>query len=261
MCRGCVNGLEFDSKLLNRGMNFRQWLIKEDPDELRTSKDAEGRTITFRSGVTFTLLDGYYLSSKGDGWVMHEVIAQHVWECRDAIEAALGGRGLSGDVDRCLSFSVRTSGILGDKALRQLRDTANLMGFKEKYEQGKKKFIAYRTLSLNEQPGIILGRIWPQHRVISFWNAARDLKDKKKDIYAFMASMNADPKDFTFEVQNVAFAWDEFEQGKKSGSDGFDPTKVHTMLPGAAKSQAMKAMGFMLSKPVDARSRISREGD
>lgn len=246
---------------IHSSMEFRSWLLNEDPDELRMSKDMEGRPITFRSGVTFTLLDGYYLSSKAEGWVMHEVIARHVWECRDAIQAALEGRGPIGDVDRCLSFSVRTSGRIGDKALRQLKDTADMMGFKDKYEQNKKKFVAYRTLSLNEQPGIVLGRIWPQHKVISFWNTARDLKDKKRDIYAFMASMNADPKEFTFEVLNVAFTHDEFEAGKKAGDAGFDPSKIHTMLPGEGKTQAMKSMGFVLSKPVDVRSRLGRDGD
>lgn len=242
-------------------MDFRGWLLNEDPDELRRSKDAEGRPITFRSGVTFTLLDGFYLSSKGEGWVMHEVIARHVWECRDAIEAALSGGGPAGDVERCLGFSLKTSGRLGDKALRQLRDTAGLMTFKDKYEQGKKKFVAYRTISLNEQPGIILGRIWPQHKIISFWNAAQSLKERKGDIYAFMTSMGADPKEFTFEVLNEPFTHEEFEKGKKSGADGFDPSKVHTMLPGEEKTRAMKAMGFMMSKPVDVRTRMAREGD
>lgn len=240
-------------------MDFRDWIINEDPDELRQRKDAEGRPITFRSGVTFTLLDGFYLSAKGDGWVMHEVIARHVWECRDAIEAALSGGGPVGDVERCLGFSLSTAGRLGDKALRQLRDTAGLMGFKDNYEQGKKKFVAYRTLTLNEQPDIILGRVWPQHKIISFWNAARSLKERKADIYSFMASKGLNPREFTFEVLNVAFDYEEFEMGRKSGDAGFDPSKVHTMLPGEEKSRTMRAMGFMLSKPVDAGYR--REGD
>lgn len=240
-------------------MDFRGWLLAEDPDELRVNRDAEGRPITFRSGVTFTLLDGYYLSAKGDGWVMHEVIARHVWECRDAIDAALEGRGPMGDVDRCLGFSVNTSGRINDAALRQLRDTAGLMGFKDRYEEGKKKFVAYRTLSLNEQPGIVLGRMWPQHRIVSFWNTARDLKERKENIYSFMRSMGADPKEFGFEVQNGMLTWEEFDSGRPSAATGFDPSKVHTMLPGEAKSQAMKSMGFMLSKPRQAG--YGREGD
>lgn len=242
-------------------MDFRGWLFNEDPDELRQKKDAEGRPITFRSGVTFTLLDGYYLSAKGDGWVMHEVIARHVWECRDAIEAALAGKGPVGDVERCLGFSLNTAGRLGDKSLRQLKHTADMMGFKDEYEQGKKKFVAYRTLTLNEQPDIILGRFWPQHKIISFWNAARSLRERKGDIYAFMASKGLNPREFTFEVLNVAFTHEEFEAGKKSGDSGFDPSKVHTMLPGEEKSRMMKSMGFMLSKPVDIRDRNRRDGD
>lgn len=248
-------------KAIYNSMRFREWLINEDPDELRTKKDAGGMSVTFRSGVTFTLLDGYYLSSKGDGWVMHEVIARHVWECRDAIEAALEGRGPMEDVNRCLGFSLKTTGRLGDKALRQLQDTAGLMGFKDKYEEGKKKFVAYRTLSLNEQPGIILGRIWPQHKTISFWNTARDLKERKGDVYAFMRSLGAKPEEFDFEVQNGTLTYDEFDNGRASSSIGFDPSKVHTMLPGEAKGQAMRSMGFMLSKPVDIRDRAAREGD
>lgn len=241
-------------------MDFRGWMLNEDPDELRQKRDAEGRPITFRSGVTFTLLDGYYLTSKGEGWVMHEVIARHVWECRDAIEAALEGRGPAGDVERCLGFSVNTAGRISDKALRQLRDLAGIMKFKDDYEQGKKKFVAYRTLSLNEQPDIILGRLWPQHKIISFWNAARSLRERKADIYSFMGSKGLDPREFTFEVLNQPFSYDEFEQGRKSDASGFDPSKVHTMLPGEEKTRAMKSMGFVLSKPVDVRDR-KREGD
>lgn len=226
-------------------MEFKAWLLNEDPDELRMSKDVEGRPITFRSGVTFTLFEGFYLSAKGDGWVMHEVIARHVWECRDAIEAALQGRGPIGDVERCLGFTLNTAGRLGDKSLRQLRDTANIMGFKDEYEQGRKKFAAYRTLSLNEQPDIILGRFWPQHKIISFWNTARALRERGGDVYAFMRSKGLDPREFTFEVLNVAFTYDEFEAGKKAGDAGFDPSKIHTMLPGEGKTRAMKSMGFI----------------
>jgi hypothetical protein len=56
-------------------MRFREWLFNEDPDELRGRKDDEGKPVTFRSGVTFTLLDGYWLWMKNQNWVMHEVIA------------------------------------------------------------------------------------------------------------------------------------------------------------------------------------------
>jgi hypothetical protein len=240
-------------------MEFRDWLLNEDPDELRRTKDASGAPITFRSGVTFTLLDGYYLSQKSEGWVMHEVIARHVWECRDAITSALEGRGPAGDVDRCLGFSVNTDGRIGDKSLRQLSDTAAIMDFKDDYEQGKKKFVAYRTLTLNEHPDIILGRFWAKHRVISFWNSAANLRERKRDIYAFMASRGMNPSEFTFEVQNEPFNYEEFEAGRKSGDNDFDPAKIHTMLPGEQKTRLMNAMGFLKSKPVDARYR--RDGD
>lgn len=243
-------------------MDFRGWLLNEDPDELHRAKAADGGPVTFRSGLTFTLLDGYYLSAKESGWVMHEVIARHVWECRDAVEAALGGRGPANDVDRCLGFSVNTSGRLGDKALRQLRDTAAVMSFKDNYEEGKKKrFVAYRTLSLNEHPDIILGRIWKQNRIISFWNGYRNLRERRRDIYEFMVSVGADPKVFTFEVHNENLTYEEFEAGKQAGGGDFDPSKIHTMLPGEEKTRAMKAMGFMTSKPVDVRTKIRREGD
>lgn len=242
-------------------MEFRDWLLNEDPDELRGTRDGENKPVTFRSGVTFTLLDGYYLSSKDGGWVMHEVIARHVWECRDAVEAALAGKGPANDVDRCLGFSVRTGGRLGDKSLRQLRDTANLMGFKDEYEQGKKKFVAYRTLSLNEHPDIVLGRIWPQHKVVSFWNTSGNLKERKGDVYAFMRSLGTDPGEFSFEVQNIMLTHDEFDKGRASAASGFDPSKVHTMLPGEAKTMAMKSMGLMASRPVDIRTKERREGD
>lgn len=240
-------------------MRFREWLLNEDPDELRGRKDGTA-PITFRSGVTFTLLDGYFLWMKNQDWVMHEVIATHVWECRDAVEAALKGRGPMGDVDRCLGYSLNTGGRLGPNALKQLRDTAALITEKNDVEVGG-KFVAYRTLSLNKFPDIILGRIWPQHRVISFWNRSGEVQSKRDNILAFMGAYGADPKDYEFEVQNEMMSHGEFMTGRKARSDDFDPSKVHTMLPGEEKTRAMKAMGFMLSKPVDVRTRANREGD
>jgi len=239
-------------------MRFREWLLNEDPDEIRGRKDDSGKPITFRSGVTFTLLDGYWLWMKNQNWVMHEVIATHVWECRDAVEAALKGRGPAGDVDRCLGYSLNTGGRLGPESLRQLNDTADLITEKNDVEAGG-KFVAYRNLSLNRFPDIILGRIWPQHRVVSFWNRQGDINSKRDNILSFMRTYGADPKDYEFEVQNEMMTHGEFMAGRKATDQNFDPSKVHTMLPGEQKTRLMNAMGFLKSKPVDARYR--REGD
>jgi len=238
-------------------MEFREWLLNEDPDELRRRKDA-GAPITFRSGVTFTLLDGYWLWMKNENWVMHEVIATHVWECRDAVEAALKGDRPSGDADRCLGYSLNTGGRLGPASLKQLKDTAGLITEKNDVETGG-KFVAYRTLSLNKFPDIILGRIWPQHGVVSFWNRSGEVQAKRDNILGFMRAFGADPSKYEFEVQNEMMSHEEFMGGRKPSHQEFDPAKVHTMLPGEEKTRMMNAMGFIKSRPVDAGYR--RDGD
>jgi hypothetical protein len=78
---------------------------------------------------------------------------------------------------------------------------------------------------------------------------------------AFTRTYGADPKDYEFEVQNEMMSHGEFTGAMKAASDGFDPSKVHTMLPGEQKTRLMNAMGFVKSKPVDARTKMQRDGD
>jgi hypothetical protein len=118
-----------------------------------------------------------------------------------------------------------------------------------------------RVVGLSSVPDVMQGRIWPRQRVISFWNRSADVHRNRTQILEFVRVMGGDEGKFRYEVENVLMNHKEFLAGGAKTNPLFDPSKVHTMLPGPVKGQLMGAMGFMRSKPVDVRTRAAREGD
>lgn len=114
---------------------------------------------------------------------------------------------------------------------------------------------------LGADPDIILGRIWPKSKVVSFWNRSAEVHRNRTRVLEFVRVMKGKERKFRYEVEGEMLDYDAFQAGGSEPSPSFDPSKVHTMLPGPGKAQMMGAMGFMRSKPVDARDRLAREGD
>jgi len=221
-------------------MGFREWLLNEDPDELMLGD----RFLPWHEGVTFFVLDGLFVYGSDDGDTLHGDIEKRARGCGGDIAKSME----SGDPSHALKCVecgwVKTAG----------RPTARSM-----------ELLWYMSEKPRSRGGLdrlVQGRIWPDHRAISFWNPLEVCRSAKGHVFDFIRKMGGNPEEYRYEVGDVLMGYDEFVGGAvKKANPMFDPSKVHTMLPGPEKTRMMGAMGFMRSKPVDARSRASREGD
>ena len=229
-------------------MEFRNWLLlKEDPDMV----DIGDHNLYWNDGLTFSLFDNYYVCSVAGYEVTHSDLMGEVSSCRDSISAGLDGSITPSEVADCIGDSrvITTYGVPSRRAME-------LMLLIPQYH-------ASRIATSSQAPDIINGRIWIESKVVSFWNRVSTLMKNKDKILEFvrMAS-RADEKKFKYEVTNMLIDYDRFvDGGFITKPVVFDPSKVHTMAPGPAKTQIMGAMGLMRSKPVGIRDRLTREGD
>lgn len=228
-------------------MGFREWLLKEDPD----SVDLGDENLYWNEGLTFSLFDNYYVCSVDGYEVTHSDLMGEVSSCRDAISAGLGGSITPEDVSSCIQDSrvITTYGVPSRRAME-------LMLMIPQHHSS-------RIATSVQAPDIINGRIWIESKVVSFWNGAAKLMRHKDKILDFVRlASGGDPRRFRYDVTGYVMDYDEFVGGGRvTRPTVFDPSKVHTMLPGPAKAQMMGAMGFMRSKPVDIRGKAAREGD
>lgn len=230
-------------------MRFKNWLLlREDPD----SVELGDQSLWWWDGLTFSLFDNYYVCSVAGYEVTHSDLMGEVSSCRDSISAGLDGSITPKEVADCIGDSrvITTYGIPSRRAMELM-----LLIPQNNH--------ASRIATTSQAPDIINGRIWIESKVISFWNSVSTLMKNKDKILEFvrMAS-RADEKRFKYEVANMLVDYDRFvDGGFITKPVVFDPSKVHTMVPGPAKTQIMGAMGLMRSKPVGIRDRLTREGD
>lgn len=227
-------------------MEFREWLLKEDPDEVVVGS----RSVGWREGVAFFVFDGYcvYAPDTTHGAMFGEMAA-----CVDAIRSGVEGSLSPEGVDACIrddygGSAVQTFGAPSVRALRLMLLTVDREG-------GWPDSFRLRV------PGVVQGRIWPRHRVVSFWNGVKDLRGNTTGVLGFVRKVGGDERRFRYEVEGEMLDYEAFRAGGTKSNPLFDPSKVHTMLPGPEKTQMMGAMGFMRSKPVDVRDRLARDGD
>lgn len=237
-------------------MEFREWLLKEDPDEViigNTSLDWE-------SGITFSLFDNFFVYAKEDHEVVHLDIISEIASCRDALEKCMSGTITPKEVSDCINDAdgpAATNALIDTHGIPSRR-AVQLMLLVVDSTHGA---VAPRIVSLKTAPDVIHGRIWIESKVVSFWNTPFYIHRNKSHILEFVRVMAGQEQRFRYEVENNLLDYDAFLAGSNRPGPAFDPSKVHTMVPGPEKTQMMGAMGFMRSKPVDIRGKAVREGD
>jgi hypothetical protein len=221
-------------------MGFREWLLNEDPDELMLGDGF----LPWYEGLTFFVLDGLFLYGPVAGDTLHGDIEKRARDCAGEIAKSME----SGDPSHALKCVecgwVKAAG----------RPTARSMELL--------KYMSEKPRVRGGLDRLVQGRIWPDHRAISFWNPLGVCRAAKGHVFDFIREMGGNPEEYRYEAGDVLMDYGEFVGFRNVGvRSGFDPSKVHTMLPGPVKGQLMGAMGFMRSKPVDVRTRAAREGD
>jgi len=262
-----------------QSLKFKSWLIMENPDEVRFPSDKEGdsisslisnrpRTLPWRNGITFAIFDSYYLLSRKGVRVLHESIAFRIKECERAVQAALNKEITHEELSACITSPERKSGQLfldskgeiSEKTIGLFLKTIDLINTKIKTEKESSKpaFVAYRNLSLQKTPEVILGRIWtgqgPQERAISFWNKPQDILGQKDIVLSFV-SLFGDPTTYHYDVQDKVSSYEQFMQNNAQDSPEFDTSIIHAMPPSQLKTQLQNMIGMRKSRPVDIRTK------
>jgi len=258
---------------------FKSWLVMENPDEVRFPVQNKGDSISslisnrphilpWRDGITFAIFDSYCLISKKGMRVLHESMAFRIKECERAVQAALRKEISYKELSDCITSPDRRSGQLfleskgeiSDKTISMFLETIELMNIKTKTEKDSSKpaFVAYRNLSLQKTPEVVLGRIWSgkgsQERAVSFWNKPQDILGQKDKILSFVSSFG-DPTTYYYDVQDKVLSYEQFMQNKTEDSPKFDTSIVHSMPPSQIKTQLQNMIGTRKSRPIDVRTR------
>jgi hypothetical protein len=245
-------------------VNFKKWLIlKESPDEVRLNSE----TLTWRAGITFSLFDKYFLHGKKGVSVIHEVIAKRIQEAQYAIEAASRKEISAEELDQIITSPSRingqsfleSKGTISDLTIQQLMQTIKALDVKRETESNKKyTFVAYRLISVNNAPDVLLGRLWDEDKVISFWNNNKIIAKHIPTIINFLSNFG-DPKQYLYEVQGLSrlLNYQEFSNKQFGNTEkpNIDLSVVHTMPPGDLKSQLQKMFGIRPGKSVDIRNK------
>lgn len=111
-----------------------------------------------------------------------------------------------------------------------------------------------RDSILRNVPGVIMGRLWSEAKVISFWNPITHFNPINiKTIIEFISKNKlGDPQSYTYEVQSLKFTYEQFLEIhtiKFTTSSKFDPHTIHTINP-ALKGKVMKQQGIKPKMPI-----------
>lgn len=252
---------------------FKNWMLNENPDTVIIKPkelSLDKVTLNWRNGRTFCLFDSYHLISIKGVSLIHEAIARRINECHLAIQAALRNEITPQELNDCLispskkdgSNFLESKGTISKKTLDQLSQTVqmsqtvqdNLKNLMSQDPTKKKEFVSYRSMSLKSTPDVMLGRIWENEEVVSFWNPFSSIFSQSQNLLKFIGELG-DIKKYRYEIQNELLSYEEFISGKKKDNVSFDPSIVHTMAPGGLKTQLQRLMGMVPSKRMDIRNK------
>lgn len=120
----------------------------------------------------------------------------------------------------------------------------------------------HRNRFLERSPQIILGRLWYDQNIISFWNYREDFtNDTVQQTIKMIDRHFGEASDYTYEIENEKYAYEQFYNITSLNKIPEEPKQpmerpLHE-LPPELKGQVMKAQGIMPKKPVDIRQKYA----
>lgn len=124
-----------------------------------------------------------------------------------------------------------------------------------------------RGTSLAQSPKTLLGRIWLEGKVLSFWNSKTDFTPINTEtcLRIIQEHTNYSPQSFLFEVEEQHYNYEQFKNLSQTPEthkpeDGWN-TKAHVMDP-SFKGQFLKDQGMKPKAPMSLvdRMRLNQEG-
>jgi len=217
-------------------MNFKQWLLSENPDEISVTntrialgdQDVRYGMKWGQGSSTFILFENFSVYAEP------HVNFKHVDLFRTISIQLKNNNSLSG----------LQSGIKVDGELSELvRNT--FLSFPVEDNS------VLRTFLLKTFPDVILGRLWKDHKIVSFWNKKESVFVLRNSIIDFV-KLFGDPTQYHYEVYGVMLDYSSFIKGEMDQpSASFDQSVIHTMPPSVLKQQLMNKAGYLKSKHRD----------
>jgi len=240
-------------------MDFREWLLNEDPDGVKTDEFR----LAWEKGLTFFIFDGYYICAKSL-YSNHPNLMSDIYDCLAAVKNALAGSASAKEVDDCIAYGghYKTNGTPSRRAMELMASTFEVLP--DPSADPGEFDDNLRSVVLDKTPEVIMGRIWPKEMVISFWNESSNVMRSRLHILNFVRAAFGGEKEFEYDLEDELMSYDEFVAGRKAQAPrGWDPAKLHTLEPGAAKDFVRKGLGTPPpSRQVDLHTRMkSYTGD
>jgi hypothetical protein len=176
-------------------MNFKSFLLLEDPNEVSKNPRTGREKVTAKSpfAVTFILFKDYYVyTPTAKGGFHNDLVRWLVFR----------SEGFEKEFQRYNPWvkAIKEYGHINTHAAHCIKSVSPLV-------DGKRD-IDGRTAMLAVNPQVILGRLWVDKSVVSFWNHWPRILQASSDVLKFV-SFFGDPKRFEYDVRNIEVSYDD----------------------------------------------------
>lgn len=123
-----------------------------------------------------------------------------------------------------------------------------------------------RSEIIDELPTCIMGRIWLEHKIVSFWNTTPAIRTVLPQLTEMFEMLNQTPDEYMFELDNSELVeWKAMAQSTQPSpnkNSDKDWQKIIHLAPADKKGDMMKAQGIQPKKPIDIKlkQQLNQEG-
>jgi hypothetical protein len=174
---------------------FKRWFLNESPDKL----DINGKNVRWSSGVTFFLFNNYALYTKGTPAPpalprTHEGLLRDLY---DILTNKYPATRISLDkLDEIIKSDegLLFHGQINQTALKEIMSVLQMVGTYGDWG-------GYRNNhnEIEGAPNILLGRVWPELKAISFWNRSQYVFPKSNQILDFI-KVFGNPTEYQYDI-------------------------------------------------------------
>jgi hypothetical protein len=183
----------------------RPSLLKEDPNDVPRNLQTGRAKVHWGDpyAITFILFKDYFVyAPTAKGAMHHDVITWLAF--KEAEKRWPGGKAALEKFEKMNPWcgAVREVGTPGKGTSKTIEIVANQMNM----DDG-------RNTMLRVNPEVILGRLWLQEKVVSFWNYWPYVTQASDRIMRFVSIFD-DPKDFEYDIRNMAATYEDIAEKK-----------------------------------------------
>jgi len=184
-------------------LNFKTWILNESPDSVVIKEPGKGMVaaLNWNTGLTFFLFNKYYIYTKKatDRSTTHNGLLTRLVGIYESVILPAYVKDISPqELNEKIKeeLEVNSIGILNQKALEEIVEIASLY---QRESDDEVDFLRNDFGEITDWPDIILGRIWPQNKIVSFWNRDVHVFSKSSQIIEFVGNWG-NPSEFKYEI-------------------------------------------------------------